>query len=151
MWCWRRLRVQDLAILDRKIEPVNPKGNQSWIFIGRTDAKTEDLVLWPPDTKSQLIGKDSSAGKDWGQKEKRVTEDEIVGWHHWHNGHKSVQPQKIVKDMEARHAEIHGVTVRYDLVTGQRTTTYVKGEVDNTMIGGKFCTTFLTMERDQPD
>lgn len=62
-----------------------------------------------------------------------------------------MQPQKIVKDMEARHAEIHGVTVRYDLVTGQRTTTYVKGEVDNTMIGGKFCTTFLTMERDQPD
>ena len=62
-----------------EIKPVNPKGNQLWIFIGRTDAK--DPILWPPDSKSRLIGKDPDAGKDWGQEEKGVTEDEMVGWH----------------------------------------------------------------------
>ena len=64
----------------KKIKPVNPKGNQSWLFFGGTDA--EAPVLWPPDTKSQFIGKDPDAGKDWGQEEKEATEDEIVGWHH---------------------------------------------------------------------
>ena len=67
-----------------EIKPFNPKGNQFWIFIGRTDA--EAPVLWPPDAKSWLIGKDPDAGKDWRQEEKRVTEDEMVGWHHWLNG-----------------------------------------------------------------
>ena len=70
--------------LDSKIKPVNPKGNQPWIFIGRTDA--EALILWTPDAKSQLSGKDPDAWKDWGQEEKGVTEDEMVGWHHWLNG-----------------------------------------------------------------
>ena len=72
--------------LDYKdIKPVNPKGNQPWIFIGRTDA--EAPILWPPDVNSWLIGKYPDAGKDWRQKEKRVTEDEMVGWHHQCNGH----------------------------------------------------------------
>ena len=62
----------------KEIKPVNPKGNQAWIFIGRTDAETEALVLWPPDVKSQLIRKDPDAGKDWRQKEKGMTEDEMV-------------------------------------------------------------------------
>ena len=62
----------------KEIEPVNSKGNQPWIFIGRTDAEAEAPILWPPDAKSQLIGKDSDAGEDWGQKEKRVAEDEIA-------------------------------------------------------------------------
>ena len=70
-----------------EIQLVHPKGNQSWIFIGRTDAKAEALILWPPGVKSQLTGKDPDAGKDWGQKGKRTTEDEMVGWHHWLNGH----------------------------------------------------------------
>ena len=70
-------------------QPVSPKGNQSWIFIGRTDAKAP--MLWPPDVKNWLIGRDSDAGKDWGQEEKRVREDEMVGWHHWLNGHESEQ------------------------------------------------------------
>ena len=65
-------------LLDSKIKPVNPKGNQPWIFTGRTDA--EAPILWPPDAKSQIIGKDPDAGKDW---EKEVTEDEMVGWQHW--------------------------------------------------------------------
>ena len=70
----------------KEIQPVHPKGDQSWIFIGRTDAEAETPKLWPPDAKSQLIGKDPDAGKDWGQEEKGVTEDEMVGWHHWLNG-----------------------------------------------------------------
>ena len=66
----------------KEIKPVHPKGNQSWIFIGRTDAKAETPTLWPSDVKSWLIGKDPDAGKDWGQEEKGTTEDEMVGWHH---------------------------------------------------------------------
>ena len=67
----------------KEIKPVNPEGNQPWIFIGRTEA--EAPILWPPDVKSQLIGKDSDAGKDWGQ-ENGATEDQMVGWHHLLNG-----------------------------------------------------------------
>ena len=84
LWCWRRL----LSRLDcKEIEPVHPKGNQSWIFIGRTDAEAESPVLWPPDMKSWLIWKDPDAGKDWRQEEKGTTEDEMVGWHHRLNRH----------------------------------------------------------------
>jgi len=64
-----------------------PKGNQSWIFIGRTDAEAETPILWPPDAKNWLIWKDPDTGKDWRWEEKRTTEDEMVGWHHWLNGH----------------------------------------------------------------
>ena len=70
----------------KEIQPVLPKGNQSWIFIGRTDAKAETPILWPPDAKNWLSGKDPDAGKDWRQ-EKGMTEDEMVGWHHRLNGH----------------------------------------------------------------
>ena len=84
LWCWRR----HMSPLDwKEIQPVHPKGDQSWVFIGRTDAEAETPVLWPPHTKSWLIGKDPDAGKDWGQEEKGMTEDEMVGWHHRHNGH----------------------------------------------------------------
>ena len=74
----------------KEIKAFNPKGNQPWIFVGRTDAEAETLVLWPPDAKSQLIGKDPNAEKHWGQ-EKGTTEDEIVEWHHWPNGHEFEQ------------------------------------------------------------
>ena len=93
-WCFWTVGVEKTlkSPLDSKvIKPVSPKGNQPWIFIGRTDAETECPVLWPPDLKSQLIGKDPDAGKDWGQDEKGVTEDEMVGWHHWLNGHEFKQ------------------------------------------------------------
>ena len=73
----------------KEIKPVNPKGNQPWIFIGRTDA--EAPILWPFDVKSQLIGKEPDDGKDWRQEEKRTTEDEMVGWHHQLNGHEFEQ------------------------------------------------------------
>ena len=70
----------------KEIQPVCPKGNQSWIVIGRTDAEAETPILWPPYAKSWLIGKDSDAGRDWGQEEKGTTEDEMAGWHHWLDG-----------------------------------------------------------------
>ena len=71
----------------KEIKPINPKGNRSWIFIGRTDAEAEILILWPPDAKNWLIWKDPDAGKDWRQEEKGMTEDEMVGWYHWLSGH----------------------------------------------------------------
>ena len=70
----------------KEMKPFNPKGNQPWIFIGRIDAEAEAPIFWPPEAKSQLTGKDPDAGKDWGQEEKQVTENEIVGSHHWING-----------------------------------------------------------------
>jgi len=73
----------------KEIQPVHPKGNQSWVFIGRTDAKAVTPVLWPPHAKSGLIGKDPDAGRDWGQEEKGTTEDEMAGWHHRLNGRES--------------------------------------------------------------
>ena len=71
----------------KEIQPVQPKGDQSWAFIGRTDVEAETPILWPPDAKSSLIWKDQDAGKDWRQEEKGTIEDEMVGWHHWFNGH----------------------------------------------------------------
>ena len=75
----------------RRTKPVHPKGNQFWIFIGRTDAETEAPILWPPDAKNQLIRQDLDAGKGWGQEEKGTTEDDMVGWHHRLNGHEFEQ------------------------------------------------------------
>ena len=71
----------------KEIQPVSPKGNQYWIFIGRTDIEAETLIFWPPDAKNWLVRKDPDAGKDWRREEKGTTEDEMVGWHHWLNGH----------------------------------------------------------------
>ena len=86
MLCWRKLLIS----LDcKEIQPVHPKGNQSWIFIERTDVEAETPILWPPDAKNWLIWKAPDTGKDWGQEEKGMTEDEIVGWHHRLNGHES--------------------------------------------------------------
>ena len=70
-----------------EIQPVHPKGDQSWVFIGRTDVEGETPILWPPDAKDWLIGKDPDVGQDWRQEEKGMTEDEMVGWHHWLDGH----------------------------------------------------------------
>ena len=75
----------------KEIEPVSPKGNQSWVFIGRTDAEAEAPILWPPDTQNWLLRKDPEAGKDWRQEEKGTTEDEMIGWHHRINGHEFEQ------------------------------------------------------------
>ena len=85
LWCWRRLLESPLD--NKEIQPVHPKGDQSWVFIGRTDAEAEAPLLWPPDAKTWLTGKGPDAGKDWRWEEKGMTEDEMVGWHHWLNGH----------------------------------------------------------------
>ena len=89
-WCfWTVVLEKTLeSPLDcKEIQPVHPKGNQSWISIGRTDAEAETPKLWPPDAENWLIGKDPDAGKDKRREEKGMTEDEMVGWHHWLNGH----------------------------------------------------------------
>ena len=78
----------------KEVQPVHPKGHQSWVFIGRTDVETEAPILWPPDAKSQLIRKDPDAGKDLRQEEKGTTEDEMVGWHHRLNEHEFEQASR---------------------------------------------------------
>ena len=107
LWCWRRLlrvpwtaRRSNQSIL-KEIRPV---------FFGRTDFEAETPVLWPPDAKSWLIWKDPDAGKDWGQEEKGMTEDEMVGWHHWLNGHGFGWTPGVSDGQEAWHAVVHGVT-----------------------------------------
>jgi len=91
-WCFCTVVLEKTleSPLDcKEIQPVNPKGNQSWIFTGRTDAEVP--ILWPPDAKNWLIGKDSDAGIDWRQEEKGTIEDEMAGWHHWLDGHEFEQ------------------------------------------------------------
>ena len=94
----------------KEIKLVNPKGNQSWIFIGRTDAEAETPMLWPPNAKNWLIGKDPDAGKDWRWEEKGSTEDEVVGWHHWLDGNEFDQALGTGMDREAWCAAVHGVS-----------------------------------------
>ena len=93
-WCfWTVVLEKTLeSPLDcKEIQPVNPKWNQSWIFIGRTEAEAESLILWLPDAKNWFIGKDPDSGEDWRWEEKGMTEDEMVGWHHWLDGHEFEQ------------------------------------------------------------
>ena len=93
-WCFR-IEVLEKTLespLDfKEIKPVNPKWNQSWIFIGRTDVEAEAPILWPPDVARRLIGKDPDSGKDWRQEEKGMIDNKMVGWHHWLNGHEFQQ------------------------------------------------------------
>ena len=89
-WCFWTVVLEktlESPLSYKEIQLVHPKGNQFWIFIERTDAEAETLILWPPDAKNWLIWKDPDAGKDWRWEEKGTTEDEMVGWHHWLNGH----------------------------------------------------------------
>ena len=93
-WCFQTVvpeKILENPLNSKEIKPINPKGNQSWIFIGSTDAEAEAPVLWSPDAQSQLIGKDPDAGKDWRQEDGGTTEDEMFRWHHWFNGHKFEQ------------------------------------------------------------
>ena len=119
LWCgedsWESLGQQEM-------KPVNPKGNQPWMFTGRTDAKAEAPILWPPDANSRFTGNDPDAGKHWGQEEKGVTEDEMVGWHHGLNRHKSEQ---IPADSEGQGSLACGNSMEvqrigHDLVTQQQ-------------------------------
>ena len=92
-WCFQTVVLEktlEIPSDSKEIKPVNPKGNQPWIFIGKTDIEAEAPILWPPYVKSRVTGKDHDAGKDWGQ-EKGAKEDEMVGWHHRLNGHEFEQ------------------------------------------------------------
>ena len=112
-WCfWTVVLEKTLeSPLDcKEIKPVHPKGNQSWIFIGRTEAKAEIPILWPPDMKNWLIGTDPDVGKDWRQVEKGMMEDEMVGWHHQLHGYEFEQAQDLVMDRKACCAIVHGNT-----------------------------------------
>ena len=93
----------------KEIQPVHSEGDQPWDFFGRNDAEGETPVLWPPHWKSRLIGKDSDAGRDWGQEEKGTTEDEMAGWHHGSMDVSLGEPQEMVMNREAWRAAIHGV------------------------------------------
>ena len=98
----------------KEIKPVNPKGNQSWIFIRRTDGEAEAPILWPPDAKSWLTAKDPDAGKDWRREEKGTTEDKTVGWHHQLNGHEFEQASGDGEGQGACHAAVNEVNKESD-------------------------------------
>ena len=107
-WCFWTVVLE--KTLESPLEcKENPKGNQSWIFIGRTDAEAETPILLPPDVKDWLFGKDLDAGKDWRQEEKGTPEDEMVGWHHWLNGHEFKQAPGVVEEQGAWRGAVHGV------------------------------------------
>ena len=112
-WCFWTVVLEktlEKPLDSNEIKPVNPKRNLSWIINGWTAAEAETPILWPPDSKNWLIGKDPDAGKDWRQGEKGTT-DEMVGWyHHWLNGHEFEQARGLVMDWEAWHTPVHGVT-----------------------------------------
>ena len=103
-WCFWTVvleRTLENPFNSKEIQPVHPKGDQFWLFIGRTDAEAETPILWPPDVKNWLIRKDPDAGKDWRREEKGMTEDEMVGWHRQFNGHELSNLWEFVMDKEA--------------------------------------------------
>ena len=109
IWCFWTVvlgKILESPLDSEEIQPVHPK-DQSWIFVGRTDAEAETPMLWPPDVKNWLIGKDPDAGKDWRREEKGMTEDEMVGWHQWLDEHEF---EHLVMDREAWLSAVHGVS-----------------------------------------
>ena len=104
------LETLESPLDNKEIQPVHPTGNQSWIFIGRTDAEAETPIVWPPDAKKWLIGKDPDTGEDWRREKKGTTEDEMVRWHHRLNHMSLSKLRELVMDREARQPAVHVVT-----------------------------------------
>ena len=122
-WCFQIVvleKTPDSPLNCKEIKPVSPKGNQPWIFTERADVEAEAPIIWPPNAKSQLIGKDLDAGRDWGQEEKRVTVDEMVGRHHWLNGHEFEQTQGDSEEQGSLACCRHGIAVRYNWGTKEQ-------------------------------
>ena len=120
-WCFWTVVLEktlESPLEYKEIQPVYPKGNQSWIFIGRTDTEAETPVLWPPDVKYWLIGKDPDARKDWRQEEKGIIEDEMVGWHHWLGGHEFEQTPGAGDNREAWRVAVHRVAKSLTWLSG---------------------------------
>ena len=118
-WCFWTVELEktlESPLVCKEIQPVRPKGDQSWVFIGRTDAEAEIPILWPPHAKSWLTGKDPDAGRDWGQEEKGMTEDEMDGITDLMDMSLS-ELRELVMDRKAWHAEIHGVTKSWTLLS----------------------------------
>ena len=128
-WCfWTVMLEKTLSPLYwKEIKPVNPKGNQPWIFIGRSDAEAEAPILWPPDAKNWLTGKDPDAGKDWRREEKGTEENEMVEWHHWLDGHEFKQVLGIGDGQGSLACySPWGCRVRHDWVTELKNTKHLK-------------------------
>ena len=130
-WCFLTVVLEktlESPLEGKEIQPVHLKGNQPWIFIGRTDVEAETPILWPRDVKNWLTGKDPDSGEDWRQKEKKVTEDEMVGWHHWFNGHELGQTSGDDEGQTGKPGVLQSMgtqRVGHDLVTQQQITHYI--------------------------
>ena len=136
-WCFRTVVLEktlESPLDSKEIKLVNPKGNQPWIFFGRTDAEAEAPILCPPAAKSGFIGKDPDAGKDWRQEEKGTTEDEMVGWHHWLNGHEFEQAPGDSEGQGSLRAVLHGVEKSRTRLCDGTTTTIIQ-----VLCSGFFC------------
>ena len=126
-WCFQTVVLEktlESSVDCKEIKPINPKGNLPWMFIGRSDAEAEAAILWSPDVKSRLVGKDPDSGKDWGQEEKGATEDEMIGWHHRLNGHEFKQTPGDSEGREVWYAAVHGVAMSHTGLNNWTTTLY---------------------------
>ena len=137
-WCFLIVVLEktlESSLYSKEIKPVNPKGNQPWIFIGRTAAEAEAPILWLPDAKSWLIGKDPDAAKDWRQEEKGMTEDGMVGWYHQLNGHEFEQTPGAGEGQRNLRAIVHGVAKSWTWLSDWTELNWTDNSTHSTFLG----------------